>query len=216
MHLLIDRGSLGHEEEAIIATTLVEDLDSLGGHFLETGKVKSGLATARGVVLEGLKVVLVHVAVEPGRQITSSKDTESLLAGVSAEEAGLVEADGVALLSKLLVVVLALVGGRAGNVLGEEVLRTGTEVHIGAVLLGPAVVGHAVESLVNQGTVLATKTGVAGESSGSGISEVGSGDGTPSTTVNTTEDLDNGLDLGVIKGVLGGIGVHAEEEFLSV
>lgn len=207
MHLLINGSSLRHEEETILATALAENLNSLGGHILETGKIKRRLAAAGGIVLEVLKVLLVDVAVEPSGEITSGEDTESLLAGVSLEKAGLVQADSVALLGKLLVVVLALVGGRASDVLGEEVLGTGAEVDIGSVLLGPAVVGHAVQSLVDQRTVLAAETGVASERGRSSIGEVGSGDGAPSTTVDTAEELNDGLDLGVIERILGRVGV---------
>ena len=204
VHLLVDGGSLGHEEETVIATTLVEDVDSLEGHVLEAGEVESGLGGARGVVLEALEVLGVDVAVEPDGHGALAEDTEGLLAVVELKEGGLVQADRVALVGELLIVVLALVGSGAG----DELLSTATEENIRAVLLGPRVVGHAVKGLVDERTVLATETGVAGESNGGGIGDGGSGDSAPSTTVNTAEDLDNGLDLGVVEGIRRRVGVN--------
>ena len=203
VHLLIDGGALRHEEEALIATASMENLNSLNGHVLEAGKVGSRVLTTKRVVLEFLEVIIVDISVEPDGEVALAKDTESLLVLVSSKERGLVGADGVALLLELSVVVLALERLLAG----KELLSTTTKEDIRAAVVGPAVVLHAVEGLLNQGTVLASETGVSAEGDGGGIGKVGSRDGAPSTASNTLEDLDNCLDLGVVKGVLGRIGV---------
>lgn len=177
VHLLVDGGTLGHEEETLATTTLVEDFDGLEGHLLEAGNVSGGAVLASGIVLELLDVVLVDVAVQPDGEVALAEDTEGGLADVGGLEGSVVQADGVALLGKLLVVVQSLVGALAG----EELLSTATEEDVGATLVGPGVVGDTVEGLVNESTVLGTATAVAGESNGSGIGKEGSGDGTPST-----------------------------------
>jgi hypothetical protein len=222
VHLLVDRGSLGHEEETLVLATGAEDIDRLEGHLLETGQVSGITLAAGGVVVKALEVVLVDVAVEPDGEVALAEDTEGLLALVSGKERGLVHADGVSLLLELLVVVLALERLLAG----KELLGTATEEDIGATVAGPGVVGVAVESLVNQRTILATGTGVASEGNGGGISEVGSRDSAPSTALgfvskissqlasqtypDTLEDLDNGLDLGVIERIGGRVSVYTE------
>lgn len=175
VHLLIDGSSLAHEEETLVTTTVVENLNSLDGHLLKAGKVKSGGISAEGVVLESLEVLGVDVAVEPDGEVALAEDAEGLLLGVGGEEGGLVEGDGVALVGELLVVVLALVGALAG----VELLGTTAEVDVGAVHGSPGVVGNTVESLVDDGTVEGTLAGVGGEGGGSGIREGSSGDGTP-------------------------------------
>lgn len=177
VHLLVDGSSLGHEEESLLATALVQDINSLEGHLLETGQVKSRPLSTLGVVLEGLEVVLVDVAVQPDGHDTLAKDTKSLLVVVGSEEGLLVSADRVSFLGELGIVVLALV--RTGT--GEELLSTATEEDIRTTVVGPGVVGHAVEGLVNQGAVLAAATSVAAESNGSGIGKESGGDSTPNT-----------------------------------
>ena len=219
VHLLVDGGSLRHEEETLVLTTGAEDVNGLEGHVLETRQITSSSLRASGVVLKALDVVGVNVAVEPDRKVALAEDTESTLAVVSLKERGLVVRDSVALLLVLLVVVLALVGTLSSN----EVLGTATEENIGTLVLGPAVVAVSVEVLVDQRTVLASETSVTSESNGSSVGEVSSRNSTPSTTLskleyelssnskntypNTLEDLDNGLDLGVIKGVRRRVGV---------
>lgn len=221
MHLLIDGGTLGHEEEALVRATVVQDVNSLEGHILEAREISSITLSTMGVVLKTLGVVGVDVTVEPDGKVALAEDTESLLLGISGGEASLVVADGVALLLKLGKVVLALVR----TLTSQEVLGTATKEDIGTVLLGPAVVGHSVESLVNERTVLASETSVAGQGDGGSIGEIGGGNGTPSTFLravryfllgaldfdtyhDTLEDLNNGLNLGIVKGILGSIGVH--------
>lgn len=222
VHLLVNRGSLRHKEETLVLATGAEDVDSLEGHLLETGQVSGVTLAAGGVVVKALEVVLVDVAVEPHGEVALAKDTEGLLALVSSKERGLVHADGVSLLLELLVVVLALERLLAG----KELLGTTTEEDIGATVASPGVVGVAVESLVNQRTILATGTGVASEGNGGGIGEVGSRDSAPSTALgfvskissqlatqtypDTLEDLDNGLDLGVIERIGGRVSVHTD------
>ena len=179
VHLLINRGSLGHEEEALVATTVVKNLDSLEGHVLEAREVKSRFLAAHGVVLEVLEVVRVDVAVEPDGHGALAEDTESFLAGVEGVEGGLVGAYAVALVGKLLIVVLAQVGALAG----VELLSTTAKEDVGTTVVGPAVVGNTVEGLVNERTVLATATSVAGQGNGGSIGNVGSGNGTPSTVL---------------------------------
>lgn len=109
VHLLVDRGSLRHEEETLVLTTGAEDINGLEGHILETRQVTSSSLRASGVVLKALDVVSVNVAVKPDRKVALAEDTESTLAVVNLEERGLVVRDSVALLLVLLVVVLALV-----------------------------------------------------------------------------------------------------------
>ena len=219
VHLLVDGGSLRHEEEPLVLTTGAEDVNGLESHVLETGQVTSSSLRASGVVLKALDVVGVNVAVEPDRKVALAEDTESTLAVISLEERGLVVRDSVALLLVLLVVVLALVGTLSSN----EVLSTATEENIGTLVLGPAVVAVSVEILVDQRTVLASETSVTSKSNGSSVGEVSSRNSTPSTALlkleyelssnsekaypDTLEDLDNGLDLGVIKGVGRRVGV---------
>jgi hypothetical protein len=178
VHLLVDRGSLRHEEETLVLATGAEDIDGLEGHVLKTRQVLSITLTTGGVVAEVLEVVCVDIAVKPDGQVALAEDTESTLALVGLEKRGLVVGDSVALLLELLVVVLALV-----RALGEEVLGTATEENIRTLVLGPAVVAVAVESLVDERTVQASGTGVASERNRSSIGKVGGRNSTPSTTL---------------------------------
>lgn len=184
MHLLVNGSTLRHEEETLLLTTLGENLDGLDSHLLEAGNVGGGAVAAGGVVLELLEVVGVDVAVQPDGQVALGENTESTLADVDVVQGSLVQADSVALVGKLLVVVLALVGVLAG----VELLGTATEEDVGAVLLGPGVVGDAIESLVNQRTVLGTATGVARQGNGSGIGKEGSGNGAPGTILSAVSE----------------------------
>lgn len=179
VHLLVNGSALGHEEKALLLATVGENLDSLDGHLLETGNVGGGGVLAGGVVLEALDVVLVHVAVEPDGKRALAKDTESALAVVSSLESSVVEADRVALLGKLLVVVLALVGALAG----VELLGTAAKEDIRTVVSSPGEIGDTVESLVNEGTVLGTLAGVTGKGNGSSIGKEGGRNGAPGTTL---------------------------------
>lgn len=179
VHLLVDRGSLGHEEETLVLTTSAKNVDGLEGHVLKTGQVSSIGLLASWVVLETLDVVSKDIAVKPDRKVASAEDTESTLALVSLEERGLVVGYGVTLLLEFLVVVLALVGALASN----EVLGTTTEENIRTFVLGPAVVAVSVKSLVDQGTVLASKTGVTGEGNGGSVSKVSGRNSTPGTAL---------------------------------
>lgn len=213
VHLLVDRGSLRHEEEALVLATGSKNVNSLEGHVLEAREIRCITLTAGRVVVAALEVVLVDVAVEPDGEVALAENTESTLALIGLEERGFVKRDGVALLLELLVVVLALVRALAG----EEVLSTATEENIGATVLGPAVVGHAVESLVDQRPILASETGVTTESNGGSIGKESGRNSAPSTALSplefeselnseqtypdTLEDLHNGLNLGIIEGV---------------
>ena len=179
VHLLINGSTLGHEEEALLLAAGGENLDGLDGHLLEAGNVGGGAVLASGVVLEILDVVLVHVTVEPDGKGALAKDTESALAVVSSLESSVVEANRVALLGKLLVVVLALVGALAG----VELLGTAAKEDIRTIVGSPGKVGDTVESLVNESTVLGTLAGVASEGNGSSIGKEGGRNGTPSTTL---------------------------------
>ncbi len=180
VHLLVNGSTLRHEEEALLLAALGENLDGLDGHLLEAGNVKGGAVLARRVVLQALDVVLVHVAVQPDGKVALGKDTESRLAGVNSLESSVVEADRVALLGKLLVVVLALVGALAG----VELLGTAAKEDVRALVGSPGPVGDTVESLVNESAVLGTLAGVASEGNGSSIGKEGGRNGTPSTTLN--------------------------------
>lgn len=182
VHLLVDRGSLRHEEETLVLATGAEDVNGLEGHVLKTGEVLSITCSTCGVVAEVLEIVCVDIAVKPDGQVALAEDTESTLALVGLEKRGLVVGDSVALLLELLVVVLALV-----RALREEVLSTAAEENIGALVLGPAVVAVAVESLVDERTVQASSTGVTSESNRSSIGKVGGRNSTPSTTLKKLE-----------------------------
>lgn len=179
MHLLVDRGSLGHKEETLVLTTGAEDVNGLEGHILKAGQVFSISLLASRVVLKTLKVIGVDVTVEPDGKIALAEDTESALALVGLEKRGLVVGDSVTLLLELLEVVLALVGALAG----KEVLGTATEENIGTLVLSPAVVAVSVESLVDQRTVLASETGVASKGNGSSVGEVSGRNSTPGTAL---------------------------------
>ena len=183
VHLLVDRGSLRHEEETLVLATGSKNVNGLEGHVLETREIRSITLTAGRVVLAALEVVLVDVAVEPDGEVALAENTKSTLALVGLEERGLVERDGVALLLELLVVVLALVRALTS----EEVLGTATEENIRATVLGPAVVGHTVESLVDQRTILASETGVTTESNGGSIGKESGRNSTPSTALLSLE-----------------------------
>jgi hypothetical protein len=54
-------------------------------------------------------------------------------------------------------------------------------------VLGPAVVGHAVESLVDQRTILASETGVTTESNGGSIGKESGRNSAPSTALLSLE-----------------------------
>jgi hypothetical protein len=179
VHLLIDGGSLGHEEETLVFTTGAKDINGLQGHVLKTGQVSSISLLASGIVLEVLDVIGEDVAVEPDGKVALAEDTESTLALVGLEERGLVVGNRVTLLLELLVVVLALVGALSSN----EVLGTTTEENIGTLVLGPAVVAVSIKSLVDQRTVLASETGVASESNGSSVGKVSGRNSAPSTAL---------------------------------
>jgi hypothetical protein len=145
VHLLVNRGSLRHQEESLVATALVQNIDGLERHVLETGQVKSRRFPPLGVILKVLEVLCVDVAVQPNGHGALAENTKSLLAVVGSEERLLVIADGVALLGEFSIVVLALVRARTG----VELLSTATEEDIRAAVVCPGVVGHAIESLVN-------------------------------------------------------------------
>jgi hypothetical protein len=179
VHLLVDRGSLGHEEETLILTTSAKDINGLEGHVLKTGQVSSISLLASGVIIETLEIVSEDIAVEPDRKVALAEDTESTLALVGLEERGLVMGNSVTLLLELLVVILTLVGALSSN----EVLGTTAEENIGTLVLGPAVIAVSVKSLVDQRTVLASKTGVASESNGGSVGKVSGRNSTPGTAL---------------------------------
>lgn len=175
MHLLVNGSTLRHEEEPLLLATRSENLDSFDGHLLEARNISSRAVFARRVVGQILDVVLVHVAVQPDGKVALAKDTESRLAVVGSLEGSVVEADGVALLGKLLIIILALVRALAG----DELLGAAAKEDVGALIGSPGPVGDTVESLINESAVLGTLAGVASEGNRSGISKEGSRNGTP-------------------------------------
>ena len=179
VHLLVDRGGLRHEEEALLAAALVQDVDGLERHLLLAGQVRGRALAARGVVLERGQVVGVDVAVKPHRKVTPAENAQRLLVIRGRQQGRLVPADRVALLGELGVVVLAV--QRPGA--GDELLGATAEVGVGAVGLGPRVVADAVERLVNQDAVLATAAGVAAERDRGSVGDESSRDGTPGGTL---------------------------------
>lgn len=185
VHLLIDGSTLRHEEETLVSTTVVENLNGLQGHVLKAREVLSITLPTKRIILKTLGVVGVDIAVQPDREIALAENTESLLVGVSSQKSSSVVAEGVALLLELGVVVLALVRTFAS----EEVLGTTTEKDIRTILLGPAVVGHTIEGLVDERTVLASKTSVAGQGNRGGIGKIGGRDRTPSATLRKISGL---------------------------
>ena len=185
MHLLIDRSSLRHEEETLVATTVVQNLNSLESHILKTRQVIGVAVSTSRVVLQTLEVISVDITVQPHGQVALAEDTEGLLLGVSGKERGLIQADGVALLGELGVVVLALVRALAGN----ELLGTSAEVDVGAGLSGPGVVVDAVEGLLDQRAVFGTAAGVAGQGNGGGVGDEGGRYGAPSSLLEGVSEV---------------------------
>ena len=175
VHLLVDGGGLGHEEEALVATTGVEDIDGLESHLLQAWEVGGGRLDTGGVVVEVLEVVAEDVTVDPDGEVRRAEDAEGLGAVGGRKESRLVQADAVALLGEFLVVILAEI--RTGA--RDELLGTTAKVGIGAVHLGPGRVSEAVEGLLDERTVGITRPGVGGQGDGGGVSDEGSGDGAP-------------------------------------
>jgi hypothetical protein len=226
VHLLVDGGGLRHEEEALLATALVEDVNGLKRHLLQAGQVLGRAIGTRGVVLQRREVVGEDVAVEPDGEIALAEDAQRLLVVGSRQERRLVPADRVALLGELGVVVLAL--ERAGA--GQELLGTATKVDVGAVGLGPRVVADTVEGLVDQHAVLRAQARVAGQSNRGGVGDESGRDSAPCGALerhqqvalweevgvvaypDAMQKLDNGLDLGVVKRVGRRVGVNAAED----
>lgn len=94
-----------HEEPSLLTGASLKDVDSLEGHILETGLVKSRLLVSSG--RERLvQVLLVHVAVEPLGHVAVGEDTKSLLRVRGRHERSAVLDDLVALFRELIVVVL--------------------------------------------------------------------------------------------------------------
>ena len=175
VHLLVNGGGLGHEEEALVATTGVEDVDSLESHLLQAREVGGGCLDAGGIVVEVLEVAAEDVTVDPDREVRHAEDAESLGAVGSREESRLVQADAVALLGEFLVVILAKI--RAGA--RDELFGTTAKVSIGAVHLGPGCVSEAVEGLLDERAVGITRPSVGGQGDGGSISDEGSRDSAP-------------------------------------
>ena len=160
-HLLVNRGGLGHHEEALVAASGVKDVNSLQGHLLETWQVNGILLVPSRRVGQISQVVGIDVAIEPDGHVGDGKDTECLLVVWRCQHGGLVERDGVAGVGKLLVVIQALVGGRSW----KELLGSSTKDYIWSTNVGPVrvVVSETVELLVDQGTVLGSQASMAGQ-----------------------------------------------------
>lgn len=209
MHHLIDRGGFGHEEPTLGGVTLVglgagvEDVNGLEGHFLETGLVSGIALVTRWVVALVLKVFLPDVTVKPLGHVGDGEDTKGTLGVRGGLEGGIVQVDSVSFFGEFLVVVLVLVGFAAGI----ELLSTTTEEDIGAVPVNPAVVGGTVKEGIDTVWILATATGVGGQTGWGGISNGSGTDDTNVSTVDTVEELDNGLNLRVVEDVGAGVNV---------
>lgn len=205
VHLLVDAGGFGHQEEAAVTATLVENVDGLECHFLEAGEVVSGLLVAAGVVGRVDDILGVHVAVEPDGKRACAEESEGAVFGGQSREGGVVKGNVVALLAELLDVVEALVRALAR----VEVLSSSAEGDIGAVEGRPCVVGDAVEHLVYKRSVVTTGAGVTGQGDGRGISEESSRDDTNCRAPDTGKNLNDRLDLGVIECIWRRVTVDA-------
>ena len=206
VHLFINGGGLGHEEEAVVGAASGEDVDSLEGHLLQARQVEGGLKAPQGMVLKVTEIVSEDIAVEPGGQVALGKYSEDALLRRRCFEGRLVLSDLVALVGKFGIVVLALVGCWVG----EELLGTSTKVRLGATLGGPGVIGHPVESHVNEGPILAPEPGVARQGDWGSIGDECGGHSTPNTAPDTRKQLDDRFHLGIIKRIRGRICVNAK------
>lgn len=212
MHLLVDAGSFGHEEEtlatalAVVAVTGVEDINGLEGHLLETGLVIGVLVRTIRIVLLVFQIFLVDISVEPFSHDASGEDTKGTVVIGSLGEGCGVPGEAVSLLFEHLVVILLLI-----VIVGEEVLGTSAKENIGAIPLSPGVVGETVEVSVDNMSTLATVTSVGSQGSRGGIGQVSSRNDTDtSTRIDTAEDLSNGLEFGVIERRLGRVTIHVQ------
>jgi len=112
VHLLVDGGSLGHDEPALVAisgSASLEHIDGLECHLLQTGLVNRITLGAIRRVLLVLKVGSVYVSVKPLRHVGNGKDTEDTVRAGCRLELGIVVHNVVASISKDLVVIEALV-----------------------------------------------------------------------------------------------------------
>ena len=80
-------------------------------------------------------------------------------------------------------------------------------VHIRASMVGPGVVGDAVQGLVNKGTIGDTRPSVSSQRSGGSICHEGSRNSTPCRAPDTLEQLHNSLDLRVVVDIGRRVGI---------
>lgn len=205
VHLLVNAGGLGHQEPTLVATTAVEDVNSLESHVLEAGQILGVTTGSIGVVGLLLEVRLVDVAVEPGGQVGNGEKAKGAVLVGGGFKRGLVQTEAVALFGEQLIVVAR------GILAGEEVLGASTEQNIRAIEISPGVVSDAIKEGADNVVIFTAKTGVGSKSTGGGISKESSRDDTnTSVGVLAAEDLRNKLELGVIKGILGGVRIDTE------
>ena len=232
VHLLVDRGGLRHEEEAVLAAALVQDVNRLERHLLEAGQVLGRCISTGWVVLARREVVGEDVAVEPDGQVAPAEDAQSLLVVGGRLQGRLVPANRVALLGELGVEVLAARRARPGNPLLSATAKVG----VGAPVVGPGIVGDTVECLVNHRSILGPQAGMRRQGRRGGIRHEGSRNSAPSGALdhsqiwtthlgreagevvaypNTAQKLNNGLELGVVQWVGGRVGINAAKNTWS-
>lgn len=205
VHLFVNGRALGHQEESFAAAALVQDVDRFQRHLFQAGQIGGvGLVPGRGVGLV-LEILGVHVPIQPDRQVRDGKDPECFLVGGRVGQGGFVQGDAIPRFGKLLVVIFALVRRR----IRQELLRSAPEHDIGAVEVGPGVIGHAPQLLVNQRTVRGPRSRVPGQGHGGGVSHVGGRHHANRRPPHAVQNLHHGFDFGVVERVRRGVGVHA-------
>lgn len=145
MHLLINRCTFRHQEETLITTTLMQDINSLQRHILQTREIESRRLSTSRIVSEISQIVLIHITIQPDGQVRFAEDPQRLTAVPELEERGLVRADVVPGRGELGIVVLSPVAVFAG----VELLGAAAEPDVGAFLVRPGVVCYGVERLVD-------------------------------------------------------------------
>ena len=195
-------------EEPLVAATLVENIDGLDGHLLKARQVEGRVFRPGGAVLEALQVVLEDVAVKPDGEMGLTEDTERLAAVAQLEERRLIEANIVARVGELGVVVLAAVT----LVAGDELLGATAEPDVGTALFGPAIVANTVQSLLDERAVIVAGPRVARQSDRRSVRQSGGGNRTPGGVPHPDQQLDNRLDLGVIKVIRRRVNIDAEAD----
>jgi hypothetical protein len=133
---LVDRGGLRHEEEAFVGVALVQDINGLESHLLQSWLVRRSRRASIRCGLGDQSVVLVDVSVQPLGHVGDGENAQSALGNGSILESSIVLDEVVASVLELLVVVFALERLAAGN----ELFGTATEKNIRTCPIHPGIV----------------------------------------------------------------------------